>query len=205
MSGFEWNKIAGAVLLAGLIAMVVGTVADSLYQPVLKPEKRGYEIAVASDVEETAGVTVKEEIIDVPTLLASGDVDSGKSVSKKCATCHSFEQGGPNKVGPGLWGVVGNNKASHSGFTYSEAMQGKGGKWDYDALFAFLKAPKNYVPGTKMAFAGISKPKDIADLVVYLRSLSDNPVALPTPAPAPTTAESAAEAAPAAAAEKPAE
>lgn len=204
MSGFEWNKIAGAVLLAGLIAMVVGTVADSLYQPVLEPEKRGYEIAVASDVEETAGVTVKEEIIDVPTLLASADPESGKKVSKKCATCHSFDQGGPNKVGPGLWGIVGNSKAAHDGFTYSEALQTQSGKWDYDALFAFLKAPKKYVPGTKMAFAGISKPKDIADLVVYLRSLSSNPVALPTPAPAPTTAESAAGAEPAAEAPAPA-
>lgn len=193
MSGFEWNKIAGAVLLAGLIAMVVGTVADALYQPVFKPEKRGFSVAVQEDVITAGGTPAKEEVIDVPTLLASAQAETGQKVSKKCATCHSFDPDGKNLVGPGLWGVVGRPKGAHAGFTYSEDMKAKGGNWDYNALFTFLKAPKKFMPGTKMAFAGISKPQDIADLVAFLRTLSPNPVPLPAPTPASTTAEKAAE------------
>jgi cytochrome c len=194
MSGFEWNKIAGAVLLAGLIAMVVGTVADSLYQPYLSPKKRGYAIEVADSDQGAGGEAAKEEVIDVPTLLAAGNPDEGLKISKKCTACHSLDKGGPNKVGPDLWSVVGRPKAAHEGFSYSDAMKGKGGSWDYDSLFHFLKAPKNFVPGTKMTFAGFSKPQDVANIIAYLRTLSENPVPLPTPAPAPTAAENAASA-----------
>lgn len=194
MSGFEWNKIAGAVLLAGLIAMVVGTVADALYQPVLTPEKRGFEVAVEETQSAgTGAATAKvEEVIDIPALLAAANPESGQKVSKKCAACHSFDKGGPNRVGPDLWDIVGREKATHGGFTYSEAMKGKGGNWDYDALFTFLRTPKAFIPGTKMAFAGIAKPTEVADLVSYLRTLSDSPAPLPKATAKPTVAESAA-------------
>lgn len=198
MSGFEWNKIAGAVLLAGLIAMVVGTVADSLYQPKLSPKKRGYQVAVESTDKGGAEGAAKEEAVDVAALLAAAKPDDGKKVLKKCETCHSVDKDGPNKIGPTLWDIVGREKGKHEGFSYSDGMKSKGGNWDYDALFAFLKLPKNYVQGTKMTFAGMSKPQDIANLVSYLRTLSDSPVALPkptanaAPSPTPTTAEDAA-------------
>ncbi len=192
-SGFELNKIAGAVLLAGLIAMVVGTVADVLYKPHVDPDKRGYKVEVAEE-PAAGGAAAKEEVIDIPALMAAANPEKGAAVIKKCATCHDFSKGGPNKIGPELWGVVGRPKAHNPGFTYSEAITKHGGNWDYESLFAFLKAPAKYAPGTKMSFAGIKKPSDIADLVAHLRTLSDTQYPLPTPSAAP-----AAEAAPAAA------
>lgn len=194
MSGFEWNKIAGAVLLAGLIAMVVGTVAESLYQPNLSPKKRGFEIAVETSGKDAGAIPAKEEIIDVPTLLASAKPEEGEKITKKCTTCHSFDKGGSNMIGPNLWGVVGRAKAQHEGFAYSDAMKAKGGNWDYESLFAFLKLPKNFVPGTKMTFAGFSKPQDVANLIVYLRTLNENPLPLPAVTAKPTVAEDAAKA-----------
>nr|CAH7762756.1 unnamed protein product [Callosobruchus chinensis] len=112
--------------------------------------------------------------------MQNASFEKGKSAAKKCIACHSFEKGGMNKVGPNLWNVVGNKKAHlGSSFNYSKALLEKGGKWEYEELFAFLKNPKAYIKGTRMAFAGISNPQEIADLVSYLRSMSDSPVALP--------------------------
>lgn len=201
-SGFELNKIAGAVLLAGLIAMVTGTIADKLYAPTLHPKKRGFEVAVEKTEGASATGQKAEEKIDIATLLSTADVEAGKTISKKCQTCHSLDKGGPNKVGPDLWGVVGRPKGAHEGFSYSDAMKGKGGNWDYDSIFHFVTMPKSFVPGTKMAFAGIKKPQDTANLIAYLRTLSDSPVPLPTPSapaaePAASTPEDKAAATPA--------
>lgn len=177
-SGFEFNKIAGAVLLAGLIAMVVGTVADVLYKPHVDPDKRGFKVEVTEE-PAPGEAPVAEAPIDIPALLAAAKPENGQNIIKKCATCHDFSKGGPNKIGPELWSVVGRPKAHNPGFTYSDAMASHGGNWDYDSLFHFLKSPQKYVPGTKMSFAGLKKPSDIADLVAYLRTLSDSPVPLP--------------------------
>ena len=100
-------------------------------------------------------------------------------MAKKCAACHSFEQGGPNKIGPGLWGVVNRPVGGAADFAYSDVMAGHGGAWDYESLDAFLTNPKEWAPGTKMAFAGLKKPKDRANLILYLRSLADSPEPLP--------------------------
>lgn len=115
----------------------------------------------------------------LPIRLASATVDKGQSAAKKCTSCHSFEKGGPNKVGPHLWGVVDRQKAHESGFEYSAALKEKGGTWTYDDLDHFLANPKGYVAGTKMAFAGIASPTERADVIVYLRSLADTPHPLP--------------------------
>jgi cytochrome c len=180
MSGFEWNKIAAAILLAGLIAMVVGTVTEALYEPELKPEKRGYQVAVTEEAPGKAGAEAEKEApVDIPALLASANLEAGKASAAKCAACHDFAKGGANKVGPALWSVVGRAKASHEGYSYSDALKAKGGNWSFEDLFAFVHNPKTFVPGTKMGFAGISKPQEVANVVVYLRSLSDSPAALP--------------------------
>jgi cytochrome c2 len=111
-------------------------------------------------------------------LVAAADPTAGQTVARKCTACHSFEQGGPNKVGPNLWGVVGRPVGAHEGFKYSDAMAGHGGNWTLESLDHYVENPKAYIPGNKMAFAGVKKPEDRAALLAYLRSLSDNPVPL---------------------------
>jgi cytochrome c len=116
---------------------------------------------------------------DVMALIAGADPAQGQTIAKKCVTCHSFEQGGPNKVGPNLWNVVGGPHAHKQDYSYSLAMSGSGGVWDYASLDKFLANPREVVPGTKMSFAGLKKPEDRAAVIAYLRTLSDNPVPLP--------------------------
>lgn len=180
MSPFEINKIAGAILLSGLIAMVVGKVADGLYHPVTEIEKRGFSVAVAEAPAAAGAEAPKEEVLDIPALMAKADVAAGQEQFKKCAACHTPEKGGAHKVGPNLWGVLGGHKAHAADYAYSKIfMERKGESWDYAALFSFLHKPKNAMPGTKMAFAGIAKPEDRANLIAYIRSLSDSPKPLP--------------------------
>ena len=114
-------------------------------------------------------------------LLASADPAEGEKVFKKCQACHTVDKGGPNKVGPALFGVVGNDIATHDGFAYSDSLQGLPGDWTYDALNHFLWKPKDYADGTKMAFAGLRKPEDRANIIAYLRAQDDSPEPLPEP------------------------
>ncbi|MEO0348344.1 MAG: cytochrome c family protein, partial [Pseudomonadota bacterium] len=181
MDGYELNKIAAAILIAAIIAMVVSYITDGLYQPVLSPEQRGYQVAVT----ETSGSNVAEkeqEQIILGQLMAAADKEQGHKNFKKCAACHSVNKGGANKVGPNLYGIV-NAKMAHLGdsFAYSKALLGKGEVWSYENLYHFLHKPRKYLPGTKMSFAGLKKPEDIADIIAYLRSNADNEEPFPEP------------------------
>ena len=98
---------------------------------------------------------------------------------KQCATCHTIDKGGPNKVGPNQWNIVGRKKASHEGFSYSSALQAKGGDWTYEDINHMIFKPQAFVHGTKMAFAGLPKEQDRADVIAYLRTMNDNPPPLP--------------------------
>ncbi len=188
----ELNKIAGAILLAGLIAMITGKVSTILYHGGADAghhgeahhETRGYSIEV---VEAPAGAAVaaQKELASIIPLLHSADVAAGeKFFGKKCATCHTSEQGGKTKTGPNLWDIVNRDKGAAGDFKYSKALTAKEGDWNYDALNGFLHKPKKWLPGTIMAYAGIRKDQDRADLIAYLRSLSNAPAAIPA-APAP--------------------
>ena len=188
------NKLFGAILVAAW-AIVGSILLGSLLYPSKEAGvERAYPIAGAEQPAAPAEAAPAEQApaeqaaeapaeaaapADMATLLAAADADAGAKVARKCSACHSFEKDGSNKVGPALWDVVGRDVGKHEGYSYSPAMAGHGGAWDYESLNAFLTAPKAYVEGTKMGFAGIAKDGDRADLLAYLRTLSDNPKPLP--------------------------
>jgi cytochrome c len=178
----EGNKIAGAILTAGIIGVGSAVLSGIIYHP-HELEEPVYVVAPAegeATAEAGGDAAAEGEEQPIGPLLAAASVEEGEKAAKKCAACHSFEQGGANKVGPGLWGVVNRPIASHEGFSYSEALSGKSGEvWDYEHLNAFLTNPKSYAPGTKMSFAGIKKPEERAAVIAYLRSLADQPAPLP--------------------------
>jgi cytochrome c len=197
MDSFEWNKIIGAVLGSVLFILVIKVVTEVIYEPE-KPAKPGYVVeGVVEEGPAGAAAPVEEKMPDWGTVLASADAANGKTISVKCEQCHDTSAAKTNKIGPALYGVVGRARASVAGFDYSSAMKGKGGSWTFDELFKFVKSPQTYIPGTKMSFAGLSREKDRIDLIAFLRTNTDSPVAIPAPAPA--AAPTAAPAAPAAA------
>jgi cytochrome c len=118
----------------------------------------------------------------IEKLLQTASVEKGEAAAKKCAACHTFEKNGPNRVGPNLYGIVGDKKGEGRGFNFSAAMKAKGGEWTFDDLNKFIASPKGFVPGTAMGFAGITKDSERADVIDYLRTLADSPVPLPTAA-----------------------
>ncbi|WP_417688543.1 c-type cytochrome [Roseibium sp.] len=182
MDSFTLNKAAGAVLTVLLLTMGVGIVSDIIFHPAM-PEKPGYEIEVASDGGES-GAPAAEAAAEEPIAvrLASASAADGEKAAKKCAACHSFDQGGANKVGPALWDIVGRKPGAHEGFAYSTAMVAFGEAnpaWTFEELDGFLTKPKDHVPGTSMGFAGIRKSDERADLIAYLREQSGSPVPLP--------------------------
>lgn len=171
MSSFEFNKVFAAILVAGITAMLTGFIADKLVHP-----KDLKQDAVSIDGAVVVGGAAKVEKKAEPILhlIASADVARGEKLSKACAACHSFDNGGPNKVGPNLWGTFGSPKAAHGGFAYSSAMAGKGGAWGYLEMNQFLWKPKKYIAGTKMNYNGIKKPEDRAAMIAWLRTLGSS-------------------------------
>jgi cytochrome c len=176
----EFNKIFASILLAGIIAMLSGFVSRSVVH-VEAIDKDAYVIEAAET--NAAGAPAKPAGAEpILALLESADIAKGKKLAKACAACHSFDKGGANKVGPNLWNVVNAAISSKDGFAYSDALKAKnaeGVKWTYEELNAFLYKPKKYALGTKMSYIGMKKVKDRANMVAWLRSLSDNPAPLP--------------------------
>ncbi|ESZ11769.1 c-type cytochrome [Mesorhizobium sp. L48C026A00] len=204
MDSFEINKLIGGLLGTVFVVFSVGIISDALFASPA-PEKPGYAIEATEEPAE-GGPAAPAEAKPIADLLANANVEAGASVFKKCQACHTGEKGGPNKVGPDLWDIVDRPIAEHAGFAYSAGMKefSKGGaeKWTYDHLNSFLLSPKKLVKGTAMGFAGLPKDEDRANVIAYLRTLSDNPKPLPTPG---ASAENAAAPAEGAAPAKPAE
>jgi cytochrome c len=179
MNSFELNKILGAILGTCLILLALNIAAGAVFAP-QKPAKPGFDIAVKESGGEQGAAAAKEPEQPIETLLAKASVEKGQSAAKQCQACHTFEKGGPNRVGPNLWNIVGSQRGeARGGFNFSAAMKGKGGTWTFDELNKFLANPRSYIPGTAMTFAGLSKPDQRADVIDYLHTLSDNPLPLP--------------------------
>jgi cytochrome c len=188
MNSFELNKILGAILGTCLIMLALNIGAGAIFTPE-KPAKPGYAIAVKEKGSgEKAAAKTPEQPIE--NLLASASAEKGQATAKQCQACHTFEKGGPNRVGPNLWNIVGDERGKdRGGFNFSAAMKAKGGKWTFEELNKFLTNPRSYIPGTNMTFAGLSREQQRADVIAFLHTLSDNPAPLPkaaanAPAPA---------------------
>ncbi len=179
MDSFELNKILGAVLGTCLVLLALNITAGALFAPE-KPAKPGFQIAVQEKPAEGGAAAQKEPEQPIETLLASASAEKGAATAKQCQACHTLEKGGPNRVGPNLWGVVNRPKHSEPGFNYSAAMKGQTGNWTYADLNKFLTNPRAAVPGTAMTFAGLSRESQRADVIAYLRTLADSPAPLPT-------------------------
>ena len=181
MSGLEVNKILASIIMALLIVTLIGHFGDLLVNTEHHDEgETAYKIDVEEMPSGDSGIVKKEEVIEpISALLVSASLENGEKLFKKCATCHNYEKGGANKVGPQLWNLINRPKANVEGFAYSKALAEYGGEWSYEELAEFLYKPKKFIKGTKMNFAGLKKVKDRADIVYFLREQSDSPVPLP--------------------------
>jgi cytochrome c len=167
--------MAGCFLASALFAMVLGKVSNALVHPhaLEKPAIAVPEAAPAAG----GGAPAVAEVPPIGPKLKDANVEKGKALFvQQCITCHTIDKGGANKVGPNQWDIVGRKKASHEGFSYSSALQGKGGEWTYEDINHMILKPQAFVRGTKMAYAGMVKEQDRADLIAYLRTMHDEPL-----------------------------
>ena len=180
MNRFEINKIIAALVLTVVIVFSINKLADVVYN-VKAPQSSTYKVATVTETKETSqdNETAKTNNVDINALMALGSIDHGKTVFRQCAACHSISKDGGNKIGPALWGVIGRKAGSIGDYKYSKAMSGFSKTWNFEEMNIFLIKPKDYVKGTKMAYAGLKKEKDRASIILYLNEQGDSPLPLP--------------------------
>jgi cytochrome c len=172
----------GGVLGAILFVVAVHIASQTIYYapPPAKPAYVVPGVAAKAEASTPAPAAAPAEAApNFATAIPAADAMAGAAIAERCGACHDWTKGGPNKIGPDLYGVVGRPKASHPGFEYSAAMKAKGGDWSYEDLFNFLRQPAAYVPGTKMGFAGLPKASDRLNVIAFLRMQADSPAPLP--------------------------
>jgi cytochrome c len=184
MSGdLKWNKIFGAGLATAFVIVAVQQVGVHLYET-KAPEKPGY--FVNAPEEAAAGDEAPALAPDWGTVLPAADLAAGEAAFARCKACHNNAQGGPDAIGPNLYGVVGGPLMHRAGFAYDDALaklKAEHPIWGYDELDQFITAPGKYAPGTKMSFAGLRDTPTRINLIAYLRSQGSTGFAIPAPDP----------------------
>ena len=172
------NKIIVSVVLTIILILGINKFTDVIYH-VEKPKTSAYQVGVATvsspDTEKSSEISQSGDIM---ALFASVSVEEGAKIFKKCAACHSITEGGANKIGPALWGVIGRKAGSISDYKYSKALVAYGKPWSFEEMNGFLIKPKEWIKGTKMAFAGLKDEKDRAAVLLYMNKNSNNPLPL---------------------------
>jgi len=176
MDSFELNKIIAAILVAVFMVFGIGKVSDIIFA-VKKPSVEGYKVEI--EVSNTSATKSTTDQIDISSLLASGDVEHGAKIFKKCAACHSINRGAKNKIGPKLWNVMFRPVGTIADYKYSKALSTYGKEWTWEEINGFLIKPAKWISGNKMGFAGLKSEKDRASVILYLNQNSDNPKILP--------------------------
>ena len=174
------NKIIVSIILTVILIFVINKIADGIYY-VEKPEKSAYQIDANVSVASTTSAETNTSSSDsgnIMALFASTSATEGAKVFKKCAACHSIKEGGANKIGPALWGVLGRTAGSVPGYKYSKAMAAHGKNWSFEEMNGFLIKPKDWIKGTKMSFAGLKKPKERAAVILYMNENTNSPLPL---------------------------
>jgi len=174
------NKIIVSIALAVILVLGINKITDVIFY-VEKPEKSAYQVAsIATDDSSTSTETnsVSSGSGDIMAMFASVSAAEGAKVFKKCAACHSINEGGSNKIGPALWGVLGRSVGSVPDYKYSKAMAAYGKNWSFEEMNGFLLKPKEWIKGTKMSFAGLKKAEDRAAVILYMNENTNSPLQL---------------------------
>ena len=172
------NKIIVSIVLAVFLVLGINKITDVIFY-VDKPEKSAYQVATVTTVASTTSTeesAASSESGDIMALFASTNAAEGAKIFKKCAACHSITEGGANKIGPALWGVLGRPAGTIPGYKYSKAMAAHGKNWSFEEMNGFLIKPKDWIKGTKMSFAGLKKAKDRASVILYMNENTNSPL-----------------------------
>jgi cytochrome c len=172
------NKIIVSIVLAVFLVLGINKITDVIFY-VDKPEKSAYQVATVTTVASTTSAeesAASSESGDIMALFASTNAAEGAKIFKKCAACHSITEGGANKIGPALWGVLGRPAGTVPGYKYSKAMAAHGKNWSFEEMNGFLIKPKDWIKGTKMSFAGLKKAKDRASVILYMNENTNSPL-----------------------------
>ena len=171
------NKIIVSIILVIILVLGINKITDTIFY-VEKPEKSAYQVATVNTAASTASAETSSGTGDIMAVFASTSAAEGAKVFKQCLACHSIAEGGKNKIGPALWGVLGRQAGSLPDYKYSKAMAAYGKKWSFEEMNGFLLKPKDWIKGTKMSYAGLKKEKDRAAVILYMNENTNNPLPL---------------------------